>query len=144
MPTNLRRIRLSTRRTGINARIMGWMAVLLCASGVASSQETALVRGEELLAPLKKELKLALMAGIQKDPVNAISVCKEQAPAIADSLAVNGVQLGRTSHRLRNPANIAPEWVDPILRKYLDKESDRVPRVVYWVEYPMPIAVTEE
>jgi len=109
---------------------MGWLAVFLCASGVASAQETGLVRGAELLVPLKRELKLALVAGVQKGPDNAISVCKDQAPAIADSLAVDGVRLGRTSHRLRNSANIAPEWVDPILRAYLDKESDRAPRVV--------------
>lgn len=36
----------------------------------------------------------------------------------------------RTSHRLRNPANSAPDWVDPILKKYLGEESDRAPTVV--------------
>ena len=106
------------------------LVVVSCASGMASTQETGPARGAELLAPLKKNLKLALMAGMQKGPLNAISVCKDQAPAIADSLSVEGIQIGRTSHRLRNPANSAPEWVDPVLRAYLEEESDRAPRVV--------------
>ena len=117
-----------------NAKLLvtAWavLVVAFCATGMASTQETEPARGAELLAPLKKNLKLALMAGMQKGPVNAISVCKEQAPAIADALAVDGVQIGRTSHRLRNPANFAPEWVDPVLRAYLEEESARAPRVV--------------
>ncbi len=117
-----------------NAKLLvtAWaiLVVVSCASGMASTEETGAARGAELLAPLKKNLKLALMTGMQKGPVNAISVCKDQAPAIADSLAVDGVQIGRTSHRLRNPANSAPEWVDPVLRAYLEEESDRAPRVV--------------
>ncbi len=106
------------------------LMVLILVSRTELTQETEPARGAELLAPLKKNLKLALMAGMQKGPLNAISVCKDQAPAIADSLSVEGIQIGRTSHRLRNPANSAPEWVDPVLRAYLEEESDRAPRVV--------------
>ena len=106
------------------------LMVLILVSRTELTQETEPARGAELLAPLKKNLKLALMAGMQKGPLNAISVCKDQAPAIADSLSVEGIQIGRTSHPLRNPANSAPEWVDPVLRAYLEEESDRAPRVV--------------
>jgi hypothetical protein len=117
-----------------NAKLLvtAWavLVVAFCASGMASTQETGLAHGAELLAPLKKNLKLALMAGMQKGPLNAISVCKDQAPAIADSLSVDGIQIGRTSHRLRNPANSAPEWVGPVLRAYLEEESNRTSRVV--------------
>jgi hypothetical protein len=98
--------------------------------GTALSQEEDVAHGAELLAPLKGELKQALMAGMQNGPLNAISVCKDQAPAIAASLSVDGVEIGRTSHRLRNPANSAPDWVDPILKEYLGEESDRAPTVV--------------
>ena len=62
--------------------------------------------------------------------MNAISVCKEQAPAIAGSLSIDGIEIGRTSHRLRNPANVAPGWVDAALQTYLKEVGDRVPRVV--------------
>jgi hypothetical protein len=106
------------------------LVVAFCASGIASTQETSPERGAELLAPLKKNLQLALMTGMQKGAVNAISVCKDQAPAIADSLFVDDVRIGRTSHRLRNPANTAPEWVDAVLKTYLEDESNRSSRVV--------------
>lgn len=99
-------------------------------SGTALSEEEGVIRGAELLAPLKGELKQALMAGMQDGPLNAISVCKDQAPAIAASLSVDGIEIGRTSHRLRNPANSAPDWVDPILKRYLDEESGRTPTIV--------------
>lgn len=101
-----------------------------CLSGLASAQEQAPSRGAELLAPMKSKLQSALMTGMQEGPLNAIDVCKIQAPAIADSLAVEGIRIGRTSHRLRNPANTAPDWVNPILASYLDDHSDRTPRTV--------------
>ena len=106
------------------------LLVLPFVSGTALSEGGELARGAELLAPLKGDLKQALMAGMQGGPLNAISVCKDQAPAIAASHSVEGVKIGRTSHRLRNPANLAPDWVDPILEKYLGEESDRAPVVV--------------
>lgn len=41
----------------------------------------------------------------------AIGVCKDQAPKIAQAVArEKGVMIGRTSARLRNPANAAPSW----------------------------------
>ncbi len=112
--------------------VVAWSILLALpfVSRTALSEEEDVARGAELLAPLKRELKKALMAGMQNGPLNAISVCKDQAPAIAASLSVDGVEIGRTSHRLRNPANSAPDWVDPVLKKYLGEESDRAPTVV--------------
>ena len=106
------------------------LLVLVFVSGPALTQETEPARGAELLAPMKMELKQALMAGMQQGPLNAISVCKIQAPAIADALSVEGIQMGRTSHRLRNPANSAPDWVDTVLKTYLSEDLDRAPRLV--------------
>lgn len=106
------------------------LVVLVFTSGTALTEETEPARGAELLAPLKKDLKQALMAGMQKSPVHAISACKDQAPVITNALAVEGIQIGRTSHRLRNPDNTAPEWADIALKTYLDDETDRAPRVV--------------
>jgi len=97
---------------------------------LADTRRTEPPRGAALLAPLKTELKQALMAGMQKGPSNAISVCRVQAPAIADSLSVEGVRIGRSSHRLRNPENRGPEWVNDVLQAYLSKDSDRRPQVV--------------
>ncbi len=94
------------------------------------TRETESARGAALLAPLKTELKQALMAGMQKGPLNAINVCKAQAPEIADALSIDGIKVGRTSHRLRNPDNQAPGWVNGVLQEYLSDEKDRTPQVV--------------
>lgn len=106
------------------------LAILPLLSAIVCAQDTESARGAELLAPMKTELKQALMAGMQKGPTNAISVCKVQAPAIEASLSVEGVKLGRTSHRLRNPDNRAPEWVNEVLQAYLSENSNRQPHVV--------------
>lgn len=106
------------------------LVVLVITSGAALTQETELARGAELLAPLKKNLKQALMAGMQEGPVHAISICKNQAPEITGALSNEDIRIGRTSHRLRNPENTAPEWADVALRAYLDDKMDRTPRVV--------------
>lgn len=46
----------------------------------------------------------------------AISVCKDQAPKIAQAIArEKGVMIGRTSAKLRNPANAAPVWAASLL-----------------------------
>lgn len=106
------------------------LAVSASMSGIVQTQEVESAHGAELLMPLKKNLKQALMAGMQKSPVHAISACKVQAPEITNALAVEGVQIGRTSHRLRNPDNTAPEWANIALKTYLQDETDRAPRVV--------------
>ena len=70
------------------------------------------VRGAELLAPFKAELKEALVAGMQEGPAAAIEVCSERAPEIAASLSIDGVTMGRSSHKLRNPDNAPPAWLE--------------------------------
>ena len=103
---------------------------LLFATGVAAAQEGEPAPGATLLAPFKQRLQGALRDGLAEGPVEAIAACRVQAPEIAGSLSRDGIRLGRTSHRLRNPSNVAPEWVDPILEAYLESPSDRAPRTV--------------
>lgn len=114
-----------------NLRIL---ALALFALGTAHSsdigkEEAARVTGAEHLLPFKRDLKQALVSGLEEGAVNAINVCKEQAPAIANALSINGVEIGRTSHRLRNPANQSPDWVSDILQNYLQADSERAPMV---------------
>lgn len=111
------------------ATCLALMAVA-CTPEAARTEKTETDRGAEILIPLKKELKQALVAGMQQGPLNAIGVCKERAPAIAESLSIDGVEIGRTSHRLRNPANVAPGWVNTVLTNYLAEGSDLAPRAV--------------
>jgi uncharacterized protein (TIGR01244 family) len=54
--------------------------------------------------------------GPEGGAAGAIGVCKEQAPKIALAVArEKGVMIGRTSAKLRNPANAAPSWALGVL-----------------------------
>ena len=90
----------------------------------------ATVRGAELLAPFKSDLKQALTSGMQEGPAAAIEVCSELAPRIAASLSVDGVKMGRSSHKLRNPANAPEPWVRLIMMAYLEQPNEREPVAV--------------
>ncbi len=105
-------------------------AGLALAAGVVRAQPSEPTRGAELLAPFKRDLQAALGQGLAQGTVEAIRTCQLRAPAIAQARSVDGVRLGRASHRLRNPANAAPEWVAPILDAYVADPSDRAPRTV--------------
>ena len=120
------------------------LIILLSAMGVASAAaqmddytmgaskqvDPAEEYAAELLLPFKRDLKSALVAGMANGADAAIDACKLEAPAIAERLSIDGVAVGRTSHRLRNPANTAPEWVTPILKEYLAGTGEWQPRVV--------------
>jgi hypothetical protein len=99
-------------------------------SGCSKSGQDPEAIGAELLKPFKSELQGALRDGISQGPVAAINVCRVQAPEIAKKYSGERIRMGRTSHRLRNPANAAPEWVAPVSDKYLADVSNRTPKVV--------------
>jgi hypothetical protein len=96
------------------------VTVLICAL-TACSQATPdpETQGAALLAPFKQDLKSALMKGMESGPVAAISACSTEAPLIAGALSVDGVSMGRSSHKLRNPANTAPGWAVPLMQAYV-------------------------
>jgi hypothetical protein len=109
-------------------------AALLCA---CSDQQDAppatrdlAAEGAALLAPFKSSLMQALSAGMQEGPAAAIDVCSVKAPRIAEELSVDGVRMGRSSHKLRNPDNAPPDWLVPVLEDYTSREADLQPRTV--------------
>ena len=110
------------------------LALTTSAAGVAVADggvdQARPSRGAELLLPYKQQLQSALLGGMSQGVVEAIAACRLQAPAIAQSLSHNTVQLGRTSHRLRNPENAAPDWVAPLLQAYLAAPADRAAKQV--------------
>ena len=87
-------------------------------------------RGAELLGPFKSELMQALSSGMQEGPAAAIEICSEVAPGIASSLSVDGVRMGRSSHKLRNPANVPPEWLEPLIAAYASGTGEMQPQTV--------------
>jgi hypothetical protein len=106
------------------------MLALVTLAAVAQAGDDPAAHGASLLAPFKAELKSALMAGMKKGPATAIEVCSQDAPGIAASLSVDGVLMGRSSHKLRNPDNAAPEWLAPIIEAYASGQGELVPVVV--------------
>jgi hypothetical protein len=102
-------------------------------------------RGAALILPFKKELKAALQEGLAKGPEQAIDACRIRAPAIARAASVDGARVGRTSRRLRNPANAPAPWMEPVLDRYAADPERSEPTVVALpddrVGYAEPIRV---
>lgn len=104
--------------------------VILLSINFVHAQESDSITGSNILLPFKKNLQQALLRGLAEGPEQAINVCSLEAPDIAESMSVDGVRVGRTSERLRNPENVSPAWVSPILAAYHDKPTDLTPKTV--------------
>lgn len=106
-------------------------SLLGCQAADEAPTQAEMDRAQETLLPFKEELVDALMGTLQNaDPSEAIHVCREKAPEIAARLSVDGVRMGRTSHKIRNPANAPEPWVEPLLAAYLEEPTNTKPRAV--------------
>lgn len=102
-----------------------WLVAGLAAVSLSTLADDS--RGPELLLPFKQQLMHALQKGLRDGPTEAIEACKIRGPELASELSRAGVVMGRSSHRLRNPANAPPAWVRPVLQSYLDKDTPPQP-----------------
>ena len=76
---------------------------------------------KEFMQTLKQELQSGMQEG---GPVNAISVCNLSAPGIASTYSVRkGWDVGRTSLKLRNPANAPDAWERSVLESFEKRRS---------------------
>jgi hypothetical protein len=83
-----------------------------------AQQELVATAVNALASEMMGELTAALDSG---DAGAAIAVCKEKAPGVAANVnETYGVKIGRTSHRLRNEANVAPEWADAFVNAMVE------------------------
>ena len=90
----------------------------LAPSDVPASLQSAVARAEQgmnaLQAALLARLGEQMKAG---GPASAVTVCRDEAAAITARVArEQSIALGRTSHKLRNPANAAPAWAVSLVR----------------------------
>ncbi len=90
-------------------------------------------RARALAATFKGSLKEALIEGLEDGPAEAMGACGILAPELAAELSVDGVRIGRTSHRLRNPANEAAPWIRPLVEEYLQTAPGAASKAV-WVD----------
>lgn len=87
-----------------------------------AQRELIVAATNALAAETLGELEAALA---QSGGPGGILVCREKAPEIASHVSSQfGIAIGRTSHRLRNPANLPPDWAQPYV-------ADRVSEPVF-------------
>ena len=115
------------------------LGLLLAACGTEEGEksdlrvvdEAVVARAQAAALPLKQALLAELSTALQEGPVHAIQVCQVRAPGIADSLSGNDIQVGRTSHKVRNPNNAPEPWMEPLLTAYLEADSISAPQAIY-------------
>jgi len=90
------------------------LAAAACGGG-KFDEAAVRARASEALMPFKKSLRQTLLGALAKGPESAIEACALQAPELARSAAHDGIVVGRTSLRLRNPANTVPAWAEAAL-----------------------------
>ena len=79
-------------------------------------------RARSALIPLKQNLKSALVAALADSPITAVDVCQLSAPVITEGARSPGIRVGRTSDRLRNPANAPRPWMEPLLAQLAEQK----------------------
>jgi hypothetical protein len=84
--------------------------------------------GEKSRAVVKKfggELKATLQAAMKEGgPINAIPVCNEKAPAIANDISEKeGILISRTSLKYRNPENKPDDWEKKVLEDFEKRKA---------------------
>lgn len=111
----------SKTRDYIRRRSGGGEWSALSPESMSAAQRATYERGVEARDAMFQRLFAALGEAMAKPApeggaAGAIGVCKEQAPKIAQRIAKeNGVMIGRTSAKLRNPMNGAPTWAAGVL-----------------------------
>jgi hypothetical protein len=99
--------------------VPGTLAARSAAAAAGRLQHTAFpaetARAEQAMNELQRALLAKLSAAMTSGgPVAAVEVCRTDARTIAESVAkAQGLELGRTSHRLRSPANAPRAWARP-------------------------------
>lgn len=106
--------------------------VLLCTLsapclGGESEANTFEAEATERLGQLKQQLMQTLKQSLQQGHPAAIEQCRIAAPAIAAGLSDDQWAVGRSSERLRNPANAPAPWLSPLLEAY-QADPDQGPR----------------
>jgi len=75
-------------------------------------------KGRVVLVKYRDELGLALKQSVQNGFIKGVRSCRAKKTSVEQNWRKLGYKIGRTSHRLRNPKNVAPAWVAPFISKY--------------------------
>lgn len=105
---------------------------------------------EGAMRALQQRLSARLQEEMQKGgPAQALGVCRDEAQALtAETARVQGIRVGRSSHRLRNPRNAAPSWAERFVQAGAGRKAASTEAVVVdlgdrvGVLRPLPTAAT--
>jgi hypothetical protein len=88
--------------------------------------QPAVARAEQGMNALQSALLTRLREQMASGgPARAVSVCRDEAQVITARIArEQGIALGRTSHKLRNPSNSAPAWASGPVRAGEGSKAD--------------------
>ncbi|MEN9796632.1 MAG: hypothetical protein RL653_328 [Pseudomonadota bacterium] len=85
-------------------------------AGPGETEARQLARAKSAAEGLRDALQGQLAAALASGgPAAAVEVCASVAPGLAKAHSRDGVVVGRTGTRLRNPGNAAPAWARPLL-----------------------------
>ncbi len=120
--------------------MLSLLLVLACAKPTAApaadpaADQAAMQRAQAATGELGKALKTELQGAVAEGgPVAGVTVCADRAQEITAAHNKAGLSMGRSSVRLRNPANQGPEWVRTWLGEHGAKPAAEVP-ARSWVE----------
>ena len=108
------------------SRIAAGLFALLC-SGAAAAGELEDMAGtaRSFIAEFSAQLQAELQGAIASGGLGkAIEVCKMRAPAIAAAASRDGWYVGRTSLKIRNPANRPDDFERRVLTDFEQKVAD--------------------
>ncbi len=107
----------------VQAPVSGWHAIAPSDMNDTqkAQQELVLSATNALASEMMGELTAALDSGSADQ---AIGVCKTIAPSVAAQISGQfGLEIGRTSHKLRNPNNLPPEWAEVFVRDVVEQPT---------------------
>jgi hypothetical protein len=116
-------------RTPLATLAFAFLSVSACQSGpkrldpVPAEHEPKVAAARSAIGELKQTLSGRLQEAVKAGgPANGIDVCAGEASTLTADIAKKaGVELGRSSHKLRNEANAPRPWV----KAYLDQVSGK-------------------
>ncbi|TVP84886.1 MAG: DUF3365 domain-containing protein [Thioalkalivibrio sp.] len=105
------------------------MALAAVAPAQAESVDERIAASQEAIQEFAQTLQGHLMEAMQEGgPTEAISVCRQVAPQIAEDIsAETGWSVGRTSLKLRNPDNAPDAWEREVLEHFEARHAEGVP-----------------
>lgn len=122
-----------TRENFMRSSLLLTIAFFIATNALAEPSADQLKELDQKAQALTKqfgaELKAVLQATIKSSgPVEAIKVCKINAPEIANHLSQqHNWEVGRTSHRVRNPSNTPDSWEQGVLTTWQEKMAAGTP-----------------